>query len=133
MSKGAAVVSGGVKGAITVSLMVAAGAGKIIPNSRASFSSWACCLLRATWAAITLCLSAIRVHLAQLQSLHLQYLNKFTSLSNNVNIVEASGYVLNWIHFRKLPVSDRLRRYTDTSNTLRKRFKKVLCFCKQNN
>lgn len=44
------------------------------PSSRASFSSWACCLLRATWAAITLCLSAISVHLAQTQSLQRQYL-----------------------------------------------------------
>lgn len=44
-----------------------------IPNSRASFSSWACCLRSATWAAITLCRSAIRVHFAHTQSLHLQY------------------------------------------------------------
>ena len=43
------------------------------PISLASFSSCACCLLSATWAAITLCLSAISVHLAHMQSLHLQY------------------------------------------------------------
>lgn len=43
------------------------------PNSLASFSSWACCRRNATWAAITLCRSAIRVHLAHTQSLHLQY------------------------------------------------------------
>lgn len=49
----------------------------IYPNSLASFSSWACCRLRATWAAITLCLSAIRVHLAHTQSRHLQIIRQF--------------------------------------------------------
>lgn len=37
------------------------------------FSSCVCCLRRATWAAITRWRSAIRVHCAQLQSLHWQY------------------------------------------------------------
>lgn len=41
-------------------------------SSRASLSSCACCLRRATWAAMTRCLSAIRVHLAHTQSLHRQ-------------------------------------------------------------
>lgn len=36
-------------------------------------SSWVCCLRSATCAAMTRCLSAIRVHWAQLQSLHGQY------------------------------------------------------------
>lgn len=44
------------------------------PSSLASFSSCACCLLSATCAAITLCRSAMSVHLAQTQSRHLQYL-----------------------------------------------------------
>lgn len=48
------------------------GGGYIKPSSLASFSSWACCLLRATWAAITLCLSAIKVHFAHAQSLQRQ-------------------------------------------------------------
>lgn len=38
------------------------------------YSSWSCCLLSATWAAITRCLSAIKLQSAQLQSLHLQNL-----------------------------------------------------------
>lgn len=37
-------------------------------------SSWVCWRLSATWAAMTRCLSAISVHWAQLQSLHLQNL-----------------------------------------------------------
>lgn len=48
------------------------GGGYIKPSSLASFSSCACCRLRATWAAITLCLSAISVHFAQAQSLQRQ-------------------------------------------------------------
>lgn len=38
------------------------------------YSSWSCCLLNATCAAITRCLSAIKLQSAQLQSLHLQNL-----------------------------------------------------------
>lgn len=41
-------------------------------SSRASLSSCACCLLSATCAAITRCLSAIRVHFAHTQSLQRQ-------------------------------------------------------------
>lgn len=41
-------------------------------SSLASLSSWACCLLSATCAAITRCLSAMRVHLAHTQSLQRQ-------------------------------------------------------------
>lgn len=38
------------------------------------YSSWSCCLLNATCAAMTRCLSAMRLQSAQLQSLHLQNL-----------------------------------------------------------
>lgn len=36
------------------------------------YSSWSCCRLNATWAAITRCLSAIKLQSGQLQSRHLQ-------------------------------------------------------------
>ena len=38
------------------------------------YSSWSCCLLKATWAAMTRCLSAIRLQSGHVQSLHLQNL-----------------------------------------------------------
>ena len=41
-------------------------------SSRASLSSWACCLLSATCAAITRCRSAMSVHFAHTQSLQRQ-------------------------------------------------------------
>lgn len=55
------------------------------PRSLASFSSWACWRRNATCAAITLCLSAISVHLAQTQSLHLAIPTEFYDFCENLN------------------------------------------------